>query len=36
MMTDTTRGTDRGGRRSNRFLTPSQKYEVFLQLVAMR
>src|SRR5437763_10133503 len=32
-MTDSTRGTDRGGRRSKRFLTPSQKYEIFLQLV---
>ncbi len=31
-MTDQTRGTDRGGRRSKRFLTPSQKYEIFLQL----
>ncbi len=32
-MTDLTRGTDRGGRRAKRFLTPLQKYEVFLQLV---
>ena len=32
-MTDPTRGTDRGGRRAKRFLTPLQKYEVFLQLV---
>lgn len=32
-MSDPTRGTDRGGRRSKRFLTPSQKYEIFLQLV---
>ena len=32
-MPDLTRGTDRAGRRSKRFLSPSQKYEVFLQLV---
>src|SRR5437763_16201901 len=32
-MTDSTRGTDRAGRRSKRFLTPLQKYEIFLQLV---
>lgn len=32
-MTDPTRGTDRAGRRAKRFLTPLQKYEVFLQLV---
>ena len=32
-MSDPTRGTDRGGRRSKRFLTPSQKYEIFLQLI---
>lgn len=32
-MSDPTRGTDRGGRRAKRFLTPSQKYEIFLQLV---
>jgi len=32
-MTDSERGTDRAGRRSKRFLTPLQKYEVFLQLV---
>ncbi len=32
-MTDMARGTDRGGRRSKRFLTPLQKYEIFLQLV---
>ncbi len=32
-MTDPARGTDRGGRRSKRFLTPLQKYEIFLQLV---
>jgi transposase-like protein len=27
------RGTDRAGRRSKRFLTPLQKYEIWLQLV---
>ncbi len=27
------RGTERAGRRAKRFLTPSQKYEIFLQLV---
>lgn len=32
-MPDTIRGTDRAGRRSKRFLTPSQKNEIFLQLV---
>ncbi len=32
-MTDSTRGTDRGRRRAKRFLTPSQKYEIFLSLV---
>lgn len=32
-MSDPTRGTDRDGRRAKRFLTPSQKYEIFLQLV---
>lgn len=32
-MPDPNRGTDRVGRRSKRFLTPSQKYEIFLQLV---
>jgi len=32
-MADPERGTDRAGRRSKRFLTPLQKYEVFLQLV---
>jgi hypothetical protein len=26
-------GTDRAGRRSKRFLSPSQKYEIWLQLV---
>jgi len=33
IMTTPARGTDRGGRRSKRFLTPLQKYEIFLQLV---
>ena len=33
MMTEETRGTDRAGRRSKRFLTPLQKYEIFLQLL---
>ena len=33
MMTDPDRGTDRVGRRAKRFLTPLQKYEIFLQLV---
>jgi transposase len=32
-MTEPDRGTDRAGRRSKRFLTPLQKYEIFLQLV---
>jgi len=32
-MTESERGTDRAGRRSKRFLTPLQKYEIFLQLV---
>ncbi len=32
-MTGTERGTDRAGRRSKRFLSPSQKYEIWLQLV---
>lgn len=32
-MTDRARGTDRGGHRSKRFLTPLQKYKIFLQLV---
>src|SRR5215216_6445599 len=33
MMTDPDRGADRAGRRAKRFLTPLQKYEIFLQLV---
>ena len=32
-MTEQQRGTDRAGRRSKRFLSPSQKYEIWLQLV---
>jgi hypothetical protein len=33
IMPDPERGTDRAGRRAKRFLTPLQKYEVWLQLV---
>lgn len=32
-MTESERGTDAGGHRAKRFLTPLQKYEIFLQLV---
>ena len=32
-MTEIDRGTDRAGRRRKRFLSPSQKYEIYLQLV---
>lgn len=32
-MTETEPGTGRAGRRAKRFLTPSQKYEIWLQLV---
>src|SRR5436190_21133556 len=32
-MTEPERGTDRLGRRAKRFLTPLQKYEIWLQLV---
>ena len=32
-MSDSSRGTDRSGRRAKRFLTPLQKYEIWLQLV---
>jgi transposase len=32
-MTDLQRGTDRLGRQAKRFLSPSQKYEIWLQLV---
>jgi transposase len=33
IMSGADRGTDRAGRRYKRFLTPSQKYEIWLQLV---
>jgi transposase len=32
-MSDSSRGSDRLGRRAKRFLTPLQKYEIWLQLV---
>ena len=32
-MTELDRGTDRAGRRAKRFLSPSRKYEIWLQLV---
>ena len=32
-MSDGQRGTDRAGRRRKRFLTPAQKYEIWVQLV---
>jgi transposase-like protein len=32
-MSEQDRGIDRAGRRRKRFLTPQQKYEIFLQLV---
>lgn len=32
-MSESPRGADRAGRRSKRFLSPSQKYEIYLQLV---
>jgi transposase len=32
-MSEFDRGTDRAGRRSKRLLSPSQKYEIWLQLV---
>ena len=32
-MSELDRDTDRAGRRSKRFLSPSQKYEIWLQLV---
>lgn len=32
-MSGTERGSDRAGRRAKRMLTPSQKYEIWLQLV---
>jgi transposase len=33
IMTELDRGIDRVGRRAKRFLSPSQKYEIWLQLV---
>jgi len=33
IMTEISRGADRAGRRAKRFLTPSLKYEIWLQLV---
>ena len=33
MMDDEGRSRERAGRRAKRFLTPTQKYEIFLQLV---
>ena len=33
MMTEQDRGKDRAGRRAKRFLTPSEKYEIWLQIV---
>ncbi len=33
MMDEEGRSRDRAGRRAKRFLTPTQKYEIFLQLV---
>jgi transposase len=32
-MAEQTRGVDRAGRRSKRFLSPSEKYEIWLQLI---
>lgn len=32
-MSEQSRGTDRAGRRRKRFLSPSEKYEIWLQLV---
>jgi len=32
-MAENSRGTDRAGRRKKRFLSPSEKYEIWLQLV---
>ena len=32
-MSELDRGTDRAGRRKKRFLSPSQKYEIWLQLL---
>lgn len=33
MMTEQDRGKDRAGRRTKRFLTPTEKYEIWLQIV---
>lgn len=33
MPDDTARGTDRAGRRGKRLLSPSEKYEIWLQLI---
>jgi transposase-like protein len=33
IVSDTDHGTERAGRRAKRFLSPSQKYEIWLQLV---
>ena len=33
MMTEQDRGKDRAGRRAKRFLTPTEKYEIWLQIV---
>ena len=35
-MPDQDRRTDRAGRRAKRFLNPSQKYEIYLQLVSQK
>jgi len=32
-MSEIDRGTDRAGRRAKRFMSPSQKYEIWLRLV---
>jgi len=32
-MAENSRGTDRAGRRKKRFLSPSEKYEIWLQLI---
>jgi transposase len=33
IMSEPSRGTDRAGRRRKRFLSPSEKYEIWLQLI---
>jgi transposase len=33
IMSEPSRGTDRAGRRKKRFLSPSEKYEIWLQLM---